>query len=391
MKEKSEKLNQIFLDDTTVVIWWNGWIWGEVIKILNKNNKKYISIWSRTQPTDINKGFIGWDIYDKNSEAYKVIMKQICNSQSAINIILNAGFNMDKTPKEINWKTYRDAINPKTWEIWEDIMNQNIQITNKEKNKIRREITESQINFYKDFFKNLSERESNKNINVVFSNWTIAKYKESLFLKDSMYWYSKQETTKIITKLFWKLKDKNVNVKDIYLALVETDMLKIDLLDQTAKLAKILSPYFPLDWKEMEQKDLLDPKDIANFLCEILNKKADEIPDQIAVVSKDDLNVSEIQKQFKIQKPKMIEFIKLKNLKKEGDFFILDETLISFLLELRKVWLDVYYEKNKHNIVKKDNLYKTLGVFESNLKTLDKKINFEHLLYLCFKAENNYP
>gem|GEM_PF-6225635 len=49
-------------------------------------------------------------------------------------------------------------------------MNQNIQITNKEKNKIRREITESQINFYKDFFKNLSERESNKNINVVFSN-----------------------------------------------------------------------------------------------------------------------------------------------------------------------------------------------------------------------------
>gem|GEM_PF-5823739 len=87
----------------------------------------------------------------------------------------------------------------------------------------------------------------------------------------------------------------------------------------------------------MEQKDLLDPKDIANFLCEILNKKADEIPDQIAVVSKDDLNVSEIQKQFKIQKPKMIEFIKLKNLKKEGDFFILDETLISFLLELRKV------------------------------------------------------
>ncbi len=393
-------INSILLDEKnfevleenvkTIVIWWTNWIWKEIVEKLEKENINRLNIWSRNKETNLENNFIWWDIFDTNSEAYKTIL-ELAESEEPLKIILNAGFNMDKTPKEIDWKNYKDAIDPITWEVWEDITNENVTITPQEKNQIRKKIADRQIAFYKTFFETLSNRESKEKITIVFSNWTIAKYKESPFLKDSMYWYSKQETTKIITNLFWKLKEKNVHVKDVFLALVETDMLKVELLEQTAKLAKILSPYFPLEWKEMNQQWLLNPENIWNFLFKISQINPSKISDQISIINEYDMDIEKISENFEKQKMKIIKLIKNKNFKKEDNYFLLNDDLIDFLLELREKSLDIYYEKNKSKKIKKANLYKTLDIFKENLKTIDKKINFEHLVYLSLKAENNYP
>lgn len=397
----SDVINERLIPDNlpvTLLSWGTSGIGKELSKCMIEEWEEHFLVWGRSKLTlekasdNTNKEltYVEGDLFSVWSEAYDFYINELPKREGGWTVYFLSAINMDPISiEDDSWILIADWIDPRTSQKWKEWMNK------EEKDDIREELVNIQLNFWETFFDSLLDRESDELLTIVHSNWVISQFADNYIIgKHSWYARLKFGITKLIAKKYREFEEKNIIVKDIYIWLVDTKMFtergQASAI-KTGHLLKKLSPNFPINWEKITQDVPLKSWDVADFIYNIWNIPTEDIPNRIILANGKHLDVDGLLFSYKKIKDKLLWLIhKLNIINEKGEIFI-DNKIKDFLIWLRICNLDIYYNENKNTWVNKNKLDKKIVSWREILDTLPEKVSLAHFLDICMRFEWNYP
>lgn len=335
--------------------------------------------------------FIPGNLFEKGTSAYNFFIEELSKYKSKGVIQLFASIDMDPIPIEENGVIIDDYFDPRDGKKWND------KLTSEQRKRIRREMADGQILFWKNFLESLLQRDSKESLVIIHANSIISKFYENHALRrHSEYGRLKNTITKLIESYTERLENRNIFIKNVLLGIIDTPMFNNRgsiSAQRTKKMLETLAPNIPIGGEEITANEVLDPKEVAEFLYKLGNIYPKATPNKINLFDKKHFNIEKMMRDF-IHKKNNITKLIVRNIdKKEKDIIVLNEQAKRFLIKLREDSLNQYYKengKNNHKI-KENRLRDNIIIAEKIVSTLAPTLSTDIFLDTCLRLEGNYP
>ena len=335
--------------------------------------------------------FIPGNLFKQGTSAYDFFINSFGKQNYYGVIQLFSSIDMDPIPVVKNGIIIDDYYDPRNGKKW------NSSISIEMRKKIRVEMADNQIFFWKNFLESLLTRTTKEPLVIIYANSIIAKLYENHSIKThSEYGRLKNAINKLIEEYNERLESKNVYIKNILLGVIDTPMFnnrgELSAI-RTKKLLKAIAPNFPINGEEITITEPLNPDEVAQYLYKIGNIYPKATPSKINLFHPKHFNIELLMRNFLHKKNNIVRKVVNRHIiHKEKNIVLINEDVKSFLIKLREESLMKYYKENQENKkVKEAKLKNNLISGRKIIETLSLETSTDSFLDTCLRLEGNYP